>query len=254
MAQAAAGSGGAVFNSTPGTPRLVPDPGTDHLLPPAGALNYGSISSLTALLTTNGVATSLVHGDHFEMMNGNEFRTITLDRDHTILGNQYSTVKEDRHDVVESNYNQQVVGATQRFHNGATNEQFCGEHGNEHESDRHLNEPEKVWHFINERVESGNKLTKSYGAKVEVASSKVDIVLGVNADYKSINLGFATVGVEGHTAFSYEFGPMSAETREIKADIKALEGDVRELQSQLAESDLNAQVLFLTPFGLGVYV
>ena len=252
MAQTAAG--GAVFNGTPGTPRITPDPATDYLLPPAGALNYGSISSLTALMSTNGVATSLVHGDHFEMMNGNEIRTITLDRDHTILGNQYSTVKQDRHDTMESNYNQHVTGATQRTHIGATQEHFVAEHGNTHESDRHMNEPQKVWHVIDERIESANKITQTYGYKTEVVLAKTDICIGLSLGYTSIGVEHKVTKVEGTNSVGYEYGPIALESKALKQEVGGLKNEVDALKARLSNAELDVQELYATPFAIGVYL
>ncbi|HEX3437410.1 MAG TPA: hypothetical protein VHT24_11640 [Pseudacidobacterium sp.] len=61
----------SVFNGKVHTPLRVPDPGTDHLLPPSEDLSYGAITSSSALAGTNGVDAALIHGNQWLELYGN---------------------------------------------------------------------------------------------------------------------------------------------------------------------------------------
>jgi hypothetical protein len=250
-----AGSGGAQpFDCAVKIPLRAPDPGTDCKLPAAGALNYGAITSFSALASTNGSTTSLVTGDHFEMMHGNEFRTIFLDREHTILGNQLSTVNQNRHDITQKNYNQHVTAATQRYHNGATNEVFNQPHANTHATKREMHEPTQLFNLVTERVEKLNKATANFGIKTDIILMKTDIT-AVAA------LEWASVAVEGkgtevaYQAFSgHEFGILKTEAHEAELKAKVVNQRLAALENKTAELDTRETAIFFVPIAFGIYI
>lgn len=94
----------AVFNGDIRTPRAVADPGTDHQLPPSGALSYGAMQSQSALAGTNGADVALVHGNKWLELDGN----LTQD----IHGNEKDTIDGNLVGKVLSNMDWTVVGNT----------------------------------------------------------------------------------------------------------------------------------------------
>lgn len=93
-----------VFNGSAETRRAVSDPGTDHSLPPAGALSYGAITSQAALAGTDGVDAVLVCGNSWINLFGN-----LTDNIHGCLK---VTVFENHTHKTIGNYDCTVVGNT----------------------------------------------------------------------------------------------------------------------------------------------
>ena len=243
----------SVFDGQIKTPRAVPDPFLDHTLPPSGALNYAAITTPTALTSPNGVVTSLVTGDHNEIFNGNEVRLITLDREHTILGNQVSKVLKDRHDEIDQNYNQHVTGATQRTHVGATAEHFVAEHTNSHQANRHMEEPESVFHVIQEKSETINQKYGNFWHKVEIVGNKEESCLGTAVGYTSASFELKLLSL-GAFIYANDVSAIKTEEFATKADVEALQGRVTAVEGRAGATNINVLALFVTPFALGVYI
>jgi hypothetical protein len=94
----------SVFSANIITPRAVPDPGTDHTLPPAGALSYAAITSASALAGTNGVDATLVQGDTWMELHGN----MTVD----IYGHLKSNIFQNHLHKTIGNLNCTIIGNT----------------------------------------------------------------------------------------------------------------------------------------------
>ena len=247
MAESASASSGgtSVFDGGVKVLRRVPDPGTDHTLPPAGALNYAAITSLTALMSTVGTATSLVTGDHFEMMHGNEIRTIFMDRDHTVMGNQTNTVQQDRHDV---------TGATQRYHNGATNETFNDQHTNCHASERQMHEPTGYLKVVNESVENISNATKNYGLKVDVSVVKSEATLVSGLEWTSVKAEGRITELVYAKMLGMELGALKVEAKAAEHEMKAIHSHLKAIDNHIGELKAHETAVFFVPIGFGVYV
>lgn len=243
----------SVFAADIKTPRAVSDPGTDHILPPSGALSYGGITSLGALSGTSGTVTSLVTGDHNEIFNGNETRTITLDREHTVLGNQTSTVNQDRHDVVQANYNQHITGTTQRFHVGATVENFNDQHSNTHQTPRHLEEPTSLFKQVGEWSENVSKKYSGFWHKLEIVGNKGDVCYGIATELTTIDLEAKGLSL-GAFVYANDVSAIKTEEFATEAAVKALEGRVTAVEGRAGATEINVLGVFVTPFALGIYL
>ena len=103
-----------VFDGSIVTPRAVPDPFTDHTLPPPGALDYSSITALTALAGTTGVDACLIQGDKWQQLVGNHTENVAIDHKLQITGN--------RSEQVTGNHQHTIVGTTNTTHVGVHNQ------------------------------------------------------------------------------------------------------------------------------------
>src|SRR5580658_8770277 len=104
----------SVFEGAVKIGRDVADPGTDHLLPPSGALSFGAIKAVTGLSGTNGVDACLISGNKWQQLNGKHTENVTMDHLLTILGN--------RKEMVQGSHTGTIVGTTNQTHVGVHNQ------------------------------------------------------------------------------------------------------------------------------------
>lgn len=211
----------SVFNANVLVPRAVPDPATDYMLPDAGSLSYGAITSQSALSSTNGVDALLVNGNRDRQMNGNESTRITQDRSHTVGGNQQKKVAGDKTENVVGNFLQTTIGNLHRSVIGATNDLYTLEHSIEHKANQMLQEAAGYYHTIKEFYEKHNSHIDNY-IDYMLLSGSVQNFIGINLDFKGVQgAGIGLVG-EKHGITLWE---------------KDLEGDIGELKTKLTALD-----------------
>lgn len=98
----------------PGTNNAKFNPSSDHKTPNLGSLNLSAMTSPTALAGTNGVCVSLVHGDVWNQMEGNQTENI--------LKNRTTIVNFDEKCAVNQNMNYYVAGKTNDTRIGVHNQ------------------------------------------------------------------------------------------------------------------------------------
>lgn len=172
-----------VFNADVQTPRVTSDPGTDHILPPAGSLSYGAITSNSALAGTNGVDTLLVSGDRDRQMNGNESTRITQNRTHTIGGNQQKKIVGNKVENVISNFTQTTIGNLHRSIIGATNDLYTAAHTVAHKANQMLQEPVSYFHDVAEHFVKTREHHDEFQEYQLYAASAINVI-GMNNDFK----------------------------------------------------------------------
>ena len=179
----------SVFDGAIQTPLAVPDPGTDHMLPAPGSLNYSGITAHTALAGTQGVDALLLHGNRDRQMNGSESTRIAGSRTHAVSGSQHKKIGGNKSENVVGNFAQMTLGNLNRSTVGATSDLYTGAHTLEHKSSQLLQQPGTYMHSIQERVQKGqahtfdltdytlvtSSATECIGTKAEYTGSKVSI-------------------------------------------------------------------------------
>lgn len=227
----------SVFNSTAQTTRAVPDPGTDHTLPPSpGGLGYGAMTSTSGLSGTNGVDTFLLNGDKYCQLNGNEMTFISNNRTHQISGNQSKQISGHKDETVIGNFIQQTVGNLHRTIIGATNDLFTATHTIAHKASQMLQEPVEYFHdvgssflkvpvlkhdeFITYQVYAGS-VTQFVGTAVNF--------IGANADIKGAQGELiGVVGLKHGATFGEE--DIEEKLKPINQKISALKSEIGAIQ------------------------
>lgn len=187
----------SVFNGQIQTPLAVPDPGTDWMLPPPGSLNYGGITSFSALAGTNGTDTLLVHGDRDRQMNGNESTRITQNRSHTVGGNQQKKVAGNKLENVVGNFAQTTIGNLSRSIIGATNDLYTGAKVVEHKAQQLIQEPVVYLHNIEDRFEKGKNHGDEFLNYSLVSTTAMNYITR-NYDFKGLQV--AAIGASAEKA------------------------------------------------------
>lgn len=225
----------------------------DSIPPNLRSLNSKAMTSTTALAGTNGNWTGLITGDHYEILHGNEHRFIDQDRTYMVKGNQESTIQQDHQETTHGNYNQQTTGTTQRLNVGGTNEKFVADHSMEHKSDRHMEEPEGLFHVISENCETFNNSHQNFWEKMEIVGNKTDICLGSSVDLKTLNIEAAGVDLCAKV-WGHEFVGINTEAKELHAKLKGLQGEIDGLKTRVSDAQVNIQELFETPLAIGIFI
>jgi hypothetical protein len=210
-----------VFNANPLTPRTVPDPGTDHMLPDGGSLSYGGITGQSALASTNGVDALLVNGNRDRQMNGNESTRITQNRSHTVGGNQQKKVAGNKTENVVGNFMQTTIGNLHRSVIGATNDLYTAEHTVEHKANQVLQEAAGYYHTIKAFAEKHESHIDDY-MEYQLHALLVQNFIVHNLDVKGIQN--AAIG-------------LLAEVHGIDNKAKEIDNDIKELQNKVHALD-----------------
>ncbi len=98
------------FNSSTRISRAIKDPGTDCKLPSVQSLSWKSIATSTALKTTKGVYSELLHGNRCQQTNGNHTEIITGNQRHTVEGNQTISVGGNHKETIVEHCSQSIIG------------------------------------------------------------------------------------------------------------------------------------------------
>ena len=188
-----------VFDARVQTPLAVPDPRTDWLLPPPGALSYGAITGDVALAGTNGHDTLLLSGNRDRQMNGNESTRITENRTHTVGGNQQKQIAGNKNENVVGNFLQNTIGNLHRSIIGMTNDLFTGAHTIAHKADQKLQEPVKYMHDVATHFTIEQEKHDQFGL-YQLYAGNVSNFIGVNLDFKGLQ--GAVIGAAGEHSFA----------------------------------------------------
>lgn len=213
-----------VFNANKVVPRAVSDPGTDHMLPDAGSLSYGGITSQSALASTNGVDALLVNGNRDRQMNGNESTRITQNRTHTVGGSQQKKIAGNKTENVVGNFLQTTIGNLHRSVIGATNDLYTASHTIEHKANQMVQEAAGYYHTIKEFFEKHNSHIDNY-VDYMLLSGSVQNFIGVNLDFKGVQ--GALVGINGEKK-----GIKLWET-DVDAELKQIHTHIGELNAKI---------------------
>ena len=141
----------SVFDGSIVTPRAVPDPFTDHLLPPPGALDYGSITSLTALAGTTGVDACLIQGDKWQQLVGNHTENVAMDHKLQITGNRAEQVTGNHQHTIVGTTNTTFVGVHNQTNIAPRNDTYNHTRTENHAESEHINQPTSQLEVANEK-------------------------------------------------------------------------------------------------------
>jgi hypothetical protein len=218
----------SVFDCQVITPLNVPNPGTDQLLPPAGALSYGSITSFSSLAATNGTDTVLIHGDHDCQTNGNESTRITENRSHTIGGNQDKKISGNKTESVIQNFLQTTMGNLHRTIIGATNDLFTAAHTIEHKANQFLKEPTAYFHEVTENFVKTREKHDEYQI-YQLYCGQLTNFIGVNIDFKGVQT--AAIGLLGEAhGLCHAEKVAETEMKDVQNKIHALDNRIGAIQ------------------------
>jgi hypothetical protein len=185
----------SVFQGDVQTPLAVKDPGTDYKLPPPRSLNYGGITSETALSSTNGVDTLLVTGNRDRQMNGNESTRIAQNRMHTVQGNQQKQVAGNKTENVVGNFAQTTIGNLHRSIIGATNDLYTAAHAISHKANQMIQEPVTYMHDVKEQFLKNIEHHDEF-QKYQLFAANVINVIGLNNDFKLVQTALIGAAAE----------------------------------------------------------
>jgi hypothetical protein len=212
------------FNAEVQTPLAVPDPGTDHKLPPSGSLSYGVITSTSAVACTNGAHATLIHGNDDCQTNGNESTRITQNRSHTIGGNQDKKITGNKTENVIQNFIQTTLGNLHRTVIGATNDIYAAAHSIEHKANQLLKEPVAYFHDVAEHFVKNTEHHDEY-QMYQLYALWATNMIGVNVDLKGSQTALIGFVGEAHGYCHKE--------RVADADIKGIHNDISALKDQV---------------------
>jgi hypothetical protein len=143
-----------VFDGATKVKRAVPDPETDHTLPPGGALSWGAVPSAGGLAGTTGADCKLVHGDRWQEIDGsmtenfkNDVKTrIIQDEKHAVLGNQVLSVI--------GNVTATIHGATTTLNSGPVDRTYVSDTIEQFSSAHHQEEKQGLyeWKYFNGEI------------------------------------------------------------------------------------------------------
>jgi len=191
-----------VFDGTVKIGRTVADPGTDHSLPPCGALSFGGIKAVTALSGTNGADACLITGNKWQQLNGKHTENVTMDHLLTIVGN--------RQEMVSGNHTHTIVGHTNATHVGVhnqtnvapRNDTFVHTRTENHSEQEHQNQPTgrnevTASEHTSTHEESHTKLEEhtATGFKFEAVGMNFETQV-TNVESKMVNVGFHGISAE----------------------------------------------------------
>ena len=158
----------------------------DREMPPLRSLNVKAMASLTALEGTNGVDCSLIHGDTWNQMVGNQTENI--------LGWQHFTVSGDEVHKILSNLTYRVVGTTNdtriAVHNQTNiaprNDEFLHTRTETHHQPEQIHQPTHLLNIQEEITEYLSKHTKFSSWYFSMVGVKMDVT-------PIVSLGYATL-------------------------------------------------------------
>lgn len=221
-----------VFNANVLVPRAVPDPATDHKLPVPGSLNYGGITSQSAVSGLSGVETALIKGDRQWLTQGNESVKITLDRNATVTGNQAEKVAGNQTQTVIGNQLDTTMGNLNRSVIGATNDVYVGKHTVEHKADQLVSEPTSFMHRVESFIERNSEhhdIYKSLWVSAYVAVN----VMGLNVDLRVTQAAAMVAQAEvcpvstAERAIDHKISALDAKIDAVKEEVGAIEPVVK---------------------------
>jgi hypothetical protein len=180
----------SVFDGKVKIGRAVPDPETDHSLPPGGALSFASIKSVTALSGTNGAYACLITGNKWQELNGKHTENVTMDHLLSILGNRKETITGNHTGTIVGTTNQTQVGVHNETNVSARNNTYVQPLNETHSQPHNISQPTALQRFeesVSEYFKQHWRNSLWYGT---LYGMKIDLVPG-------LNLAYSTVKTEG---------------------------------------------------------
>jgi hypothetical protein len=170
----------------PGTENAKFDPSNDHKTPKLGSLNLGAMTSLTALAGTNGVSVSLVHGDEWNQMEGNQTENVLKYRKTTIKLNDKYTVNGDVINRVVGTTNDTRIGVHNQTNVAPRNDTFVSTRTEDHHQPEQKHQPTSKQEITSSSYESHITQNKYIHIYVCMYDIKTDVVLGLQLGYSTL--------------------------------------------------------------------
>ena len=213
-----------VFDGKPRVQRQVKDPGTDPSLPPGGALSYGAVKSATGLAGCDGSDVQLINGDRWIESLGKHTQHVASDSKITMDANHSIQVGEHQKETICGTSTETIVGPHIITNMDVYNETRLGTHIQVHGGLEWMHDEEWQVHY------GGGQYTIFFFT-VEFESIHLEVA-ELHAEAKGAH-AYAS-GIEAAaTAIAYETTPLNVEEGATQADIKALKGVIRPMESDV---------------------
>lgn len=178
----------SVFDGNVKVGRKLSDPGTDKTLPPSGGLSFGAIKSPTALASTIGIDTKLVHGDRWQQIHGSHTENVNMNVMTTIQGNQDVTTTGNVTRTTVGNANHTVVGAELHTNVGVQNHTRLAPRVEVYAGSENKDEPDTHFHSI-------ENWFRSHDVAAEITAYKIEATIAA-FEVKGYHLDIAPIKTE----------------------------------------------------------
>jgi len=176
----------SAFDALTKIKQAVTHPKTDHQLPKSRSLAFKAITDKAALQGTKGQHCTLVHGDHWNEVKGNEVSNVKLDQKLTVSRHQTIKVVGNHKETLVGKVYQNVIGPHIVQNNAVRNETrlssfnlVYGDFEQHDDADGHLQQAdvlmECTWYFNGEYTESKLEITPVH-LELKVAHLTLDLI------------------------------------------------------------------------------
>ncbi len=242
----------SAFNGTVLTPLAVADPGTDHKLPAAGSLNYGAITSQTALAGTNGVDTCLVKGNEWQHFAGNYTEFIDANYQLTVKGNRQETLQSDQKLTVVGKTNETFIGVHNRTNIAPSNQTYVHTLTQQHSQPSHVNQPTTYQRHENNVLEYFQEHFENAWYKIGIVGLNIDTTALLKLQWASIYLQDSFVRNKNTAAVNLEAEPLSVKIKGLMSKIDWVQVGLAMAYAHGVPLDVNAGIdvneLVIPPF------
>lgn len=220
-----------VFNGSTITPRAVPDPGTDHMLPPAGALSYGAITSTSALAGTNGADAALITGNLWLELSGDFTEDIHGHLKSTVFQNHIHKTIGDLNYTIIGNTNDTRIGSQVHTNVATRNDIFCHTRTETHHQQECQQQPTQRKDVVSSSFVDVKNSFQIAAYAFTIAATAIALfgfyARGVLVYLQSAEIDIRRKKIQGQIAA-------------IKADFHALKTDIKGLKLKAAGAHLKA--------------